>query len=258
MMNFREDNAKIAAVISIVAHGLLLVIFALYTLHLDFDIPELTEISFVSGPNFSAPQSAPIVPASTSAPVKVEAKPKPEPINLPIRKMLEKETPELKELTQKKQNPAQENLVLPQVSESEEPKDGVGTALSHAQADEKEMATPVENFTADQKLVPSPGVQSDAKGQAPYEIEGDAAARTVTSKVIPEYPENLQKEATIKIRFTVLPSGKVGEMLPIIKSDATLEKLTLDALRQWQFNPLPTTVPQRIETGIITFRYLLK
>ncbi|MFZ5515450.1 MAG: energy transducer TonB [Candidatus Zhuqueibacterota bacterium] len=258
MTEFREKNAWIAAVISLVAHGVLLLIFALYSLHLDIEIPDLTEISFVSGPDFSATQSAPIVPASRPTPVKEEVAPKPELVNLPLRKMLEKEAPELKDLSQKKQIPAQENLVLPPVAKSEELENAVGTALSNTHSDEKEIATSVESLAADQKLTPSPGTQSDAKGQAPYEIEGDAAARTVTAKMIPAYPENLQKEATIKIRFSVLPSGRVGEMLPIIKSDAALEKLTLDALRQWQFNPLPTTVPQRIETGIITFRYLLK
>jgi hypothetical protein len=47
-------------------------------------------------------------------------------------------------------------------------------------------------------------------------------------------------------------------MIPTIKSDATLEKITLDALRQWRFNPLPSFEQQRSEKGIITFRYLLK
>ncbi|MDZ7261640.1 MAG: energy transducer TonB [candidate division KSB1 bacterium] len=78
------------------------------------------------------------------------------------------------------------------------------------------------------------------------------------SKVIPEYPEGLQQEAVVKIRFTVLPNGLVGEMVPLLKGDATLEKLTLDAFRQWRFNPLPPDVPQNPEQGVITFRYLLR
>ena len=80
----------------------------------------------------------------------------------------------------------------------------------------------------------------------------------MVNRVIPQYPENLQKQATVKISFTVLPNGHVGEMIPVIKSDALLEKITLDAFRQWRFNALPADAPQRVERGMITFRYLLK
>jgi len=92
----------------------------------------------------------------------------------------------------------------------------------------------------------------------PYTIEGEAADRTVLKKVIPKYPENLQKEAVVKIRFTVLPDGRVGQMIPVQKDDPRLETITMEALRQWRFNPLSQSTEQRSVQGVITFRYELK
>ena len=61
-----------------------------------------------------------------------------------------------------------------------------------------------------------------------------------------------------------LEEGKVyaidilEEPLSALRARAKLEKITLDALRQWRFNPLPKNQSPRTETGVITFRYLLK
>ena len=94
--------------------------------------------------------------------------------------------------------------------------------------------------------------------QAPYTITGDAANRTVLNQKIPQYPPGLQKEAVVRIRFTVLPDGRLGQMIPVQKGDPQLEEITLKALRQWRFNPLSPTAEQKNVTGIITFRYELQ
>ena len=110
---------------------------------------------------------------------------------------------------------------------------------------------------ADDKILPTstPVKIADQGSLTPYNIEGQAANRVVTYKIIPKYPEGLQKQATVKISFTILANGQVGEMRPLIRADARLEKITLDAFRQWRFNPV---TGDRKETGVITFRYLLK
>lgn len=95
-------------------------------------------------------------------------------------------------------------------------------------------------------------------GGQPFAIEGDAAQRTILNQVIPEYPSGLQKEEVLKIRFTLLADGRIGLMIPMRKGDPTLEKITLDALRQWRFNALPASAEQKSVTGIITFRYELQ
>jgi len=258
MMVFKEKSSRIAVGVSILAHILLLLLFAIFKMNIQFDIPEFTEISFARGSNNAAATPRTNIPAQPPAPAKTEPEEKSELVKLPLRKMLDQEEPQLKTVDQQKQLPVEDKLAVPPVNKAEEREIYDSSVLSDATMGDKEVASPLESISPEQKLIPSATEFSNVAGQAPYEIEGEVARRSVTSKVIPEYPENLQKQAIIKIRFTVLPNGQVGEMLPLIKSDAQLEKVTLDALRQWRFNSLPSTEPQQIETGVITFRYLLK
>ena len=61
----------------------------------------------------------------------------------------------------------------------------------------------------------------------------------------------------MRIRFTIEADGRVGTAIPFIKGDADLEKVALDAFRQWRFNPLPKGSSQKASNGIITFRFIL-
>ncbi|HNW58878.1 MAG TPA: energy transducer TonB [bacterium] len=97
----------------------------------------------------------------------------------------------------------------------------------------------------------------EGSGQ-PFTIEGDAAQRLILKQVIPAYPEGLQQEAVIQFKFTVQPDGRLSGLIPMRKGDPTLEKITLTALRQWLFSPLPAQAVQRPVQGIITFRYQLE
>ena len=108
------------------------------------------------------------------------------------------------------------------------------------------------------KEVAIPGVGTAGETDLPFKIEGEASQRSILHKVIPQYPQGLQSEAVVKVQFSVLADGTVGKMVPVIKGNATLENITLDALRQWRFNPLPANTPQREVEGIITFRYILR
>jgi len=92
----------------------------------------------------------------------------------------------------------------------------------------------------------------------PFQIEGEAAERTVVRKVIPEHPGGLMKETVVKISFVVLPSGVVANAVPVRKSDARLERIALEAFRQWRFSPLPPAAEQRPQRGVVTFRFVLK
>jgi hypothetical protein len=255
MQLLKERTSRIAIIYSISLHLILLLLFLLIKLNFLPELPEFTEITFVSGENrlFAAP--APIEaaqPLSTTVEQQGETS---EIVKLPIRKMLENEKPQLKAADQSKQIPEENVQTIPEIDHSNNRKDLAESLLKTPSNDEKITANP---SSPDDKLLPSTSIATESSGQTPYQIEGQAASREVVHKVIPEYPENLQKQAAVKISFTVLPNGQVGEMLPVIKSDALLEKITLDALRQWQFSDLPADAPQRVERGVITFRYLLK
>ncbi len=82
--------------------------------------------------------------------------------------------------------------------------------------------------------------------------------REIYQKRLPEFPPGVQREATIRIQFTVLPNGLVGSTLLLQKGDTQLENLTLEAFKTWRFNPLPPSVPQTEQSGIITFHFKLK
>lgn len=81
---------------------------------------------------------------------------------------------------------------------------------------------------------------------------GGGGNRTVLNKVLPERPAFLNREVQLRIRFTVLPDGSVGEMRPVQKGDSELEKLSMGALRRWKFNRIAGSTEM---TGVITFSF---
>ena len=81
---------------------------------------------------------------------------------------------------------------------------------------------------------------------------GGGGNRIVLHKKIPKYPPGVNTGAKIRIMFTVNPDGTVMRMVPLQKGDPILEKAAMDALRQWRFNPLNSTIEMQ---GIITFTF---
>ncbi|MDD3051012.1 MAG: energy transducer TonB [Candidatus Cloacimonetes bacterium] len=111
--------------------------------------------------------------------------------------------------------------------------------------------------TSDDDLINSMYSSLNASGNldSPYILEGDITQRNTVSKKIPEYPEGLQKNVTIKIEFSVLPNGSVGNVMVIQKADTVLENISINALKQWRFNPIPG---DKIQTGTISFIFQLR
>lgn len=81
---------------------------------------------------------------------------------------------------------------------------------------------------------------------------GGGGNRIVLYKVLPKYPPGYNVSAQIKIKFTVSPEGVVISMLPLQKGDPILERVAMDALRQWRFNRLKDNKEMY---GIITFTF---
>ena len=115
-----------------------------------------------------------------------------------------------------------------------------------------------ENLRVGEKQIQTDALDLGKGVTMPFLIEGEAAERTVVQRVVPEYPGGLAREAVVKISFTVLPSGVVAKAVPVLKGDATLERIALEAFRQWRFNPLPPDAEQREQQGVITFRFVLR
>ncbi len=239
---------------AITVHAALLLVFALLNVGWRYDIPEWVEMEIVS----LNPQPARTAPSVAAPPKPKPVKaPKPERvIHLPKRRMLEEEPPRIPVERQYEAavEPEPQDVVRRDYAVQKRDIDVVRPEVgelgkSTAELDKLDLG-------GKQVQVPAPDL---GKGVAvPFLIEGEAADRTVIHRVLPQYPPGLVREATVKISFTVLPSGVIARAVPILKGDAELEKIALEAFRQWRFNPLPRDAEQRPQQGVITFRFVLK
>jgi protein TonB len=96
------------------------------------------------------------------------------------------------------------------------------------------------------------------------DIEGELAGRALKRQVNPAYPDWARKEgieAIVRFRLSVLPNGLLKEsdlQLEQTSGYRELDRIVYEALIQWEFNPLPSDLPQVDQTGIITFSFNLK
>ncbi|MCS6809248.1 MAG: TonB family protein, partial [Bacteroidota bacterium] len=81
---------------------------------------------------------------------------------------------------------------------------------------------------------------------------GSGGNRIILHKELPKYPEGITTSTQIKMRFTVLPNGSVGLIIPLQKGEPSLERAAIEALRRWQFNPIHDGKEM---TGLITFTF---
>ena len=96
------------------------------------------------------------------------------------------------------------------------------------------------------------------EGEEGFFITGEIKQRRILYKVIPQYPSGYNEEATVVVKLYVAPSGRIEKMELLQHGGDIFDRLTLNALRLWVFEPLPPDVPQEIQTGIITFIYKLR
>jgi len=123
--------------------------------------------------------------------------------------------------------------------------------LAASQIQEQPMTVTSEDYL--QHLASLIGSETDSPSA--YYLEGEILQRTIVNEVVPEYPPNLQKNATVTISFGVYPDGRVSDFIITKKDDPILEELSLNSLREWRFNPIPQDIVQR---GSITFVYQLE
>ena len=246
--------------ISLLVHIVLLLIFLIFQVSAKIDLPEFVEISFSRGNVLKSrhrPKPVAPRPQIQQAVTTVQETPQQkstvdENIHLPKRRMLEEEPPALNvRKTGKKITSAKTPDQLPQKQIQGAARDQF---IPTSRKSQKEIIEPGQ-LTQPGKLIPDAGKTGFAQS---FQIEGKAAERKILSKVLPAYPKGYGKEGTIKIRFIILPSGMVSEMIPVLKTDAVLEQNAMDALKKWRFNPVPRTATQEPVEGIITFRYKLK
>lgn len=154
-------------------------------------------------------------------------------------------TPEAEKIDPLKQTEKLQETIIPEsaAKESVERKEGVEIA--------GDVAGTGGTVNTDQ------GLGSDDEKSAPFQLEWEGNIdRDPQVQPLPNYTVDV--EAVITVRFQVKPDGSVGQMIPLKKMNPDLEKEVLRTLRSWRFSALPGGVPQTVQWGTITFRFVLE
>tara|TARA_R100001143_G_scaffold63607_1_gene73995 strand:+ start:45030 stop:45860 length:831 start_codon:yes stop_codon:yes gene_type:complete len=100
------------------------------------------------------------------------------------------------------------------------------------------------------------GVGNSPDRAAPYDLQWEGELNR--SPMVQPLPTNqTNEEAVITIRFEVNPDGSLGRVMPMRKMNPELEREVMRTLRSWRFSRLPSGVPQEVQWGTITFRFVL-
>jgi TonB family protein len=96
------------------------------------------------------------------------------------------------------------------------------------------------------------GIKKDSTG-----IKGPAGKRKILYK--PEIPEvKIDREGEVELEFWVLPDGSVGRVFSLLRGDAELERIAINYIKQWRFNPLDEGGPTIEQWGTITVKFRLQ
>ena len=96
------------------------------------------------------------------------------------------------------------------------------------------------------------------------EIAGALSNRNVLQTALPAFPDWLKSkgimEVSVAIRFVVSADGRVTGQMRVVRTSGygALDKLAMEYLREWVFAPLKSTVEQKNQWGVITFRFILE
>lgn len=90
------------------------------------------------------------------------------------------------------------------------------------------------------------------------QIEGPVRGRRVVYQPSPPKVDNIENEVELRFKFWVLPDGTIGEVVPLKRGDSRLERIAIDYLKRWQFQPLASGVPQQQAWGTIPIKFTLQ
>ena len=265
MKHLLEDEKVISISATVIIHVLLILLFLWITVDFNPEISEFVEVAFSAGFEGSVAAATPETP-STTQPREASSETPPAvrqtPVELPQRR--ESQLPEQEILETVAPEPektfqpgTQERLISPTALPEMPP---APTTTAPAPVTKQEKPLPRGLFKKSETSRPLSGGEKVTREVARnFEInwEGEIQ-REIYQMHLPEFPPDVQREAIIKIKFTVLPDGTIGSAILMQKGDTRLENLTLEAFKTWRFNALPPSVAQVPQTGIITFRFKLK
>lgn len=106
-----------------------------------------------------------------------------------------------------------------------------------------------------------PGLVGIAEGNP--DIQGPIAQRGIRYSYVPPYPELAKKtgaEGDVKIQIVVSPAGFVRYNVKILQTSGYREfdEIVIESIKKWKFEPLPGTVTQLDQQGVIAFKFKIK
>jgi hypothetical protein len=220
--------------ISLFVHLLLLLLFILMKFTIEYPPKEYVELSFgVSGEIGSSG-------AIGSQIQEVQELAKPEEKNETVDKSTEVKEVELP----KAKNTSEENIIKP----ADKVKEKSEAAKTETKEDTKSDVT-----------TEGQGNKAEGEGSFGFEFEeGGFGKRRLLSQGVLVYPEGVHKEIDIKLRFSILPDGTVGSVIPLTKADVRLENAAINALRQCRFEPLSSNQKQSEQTAAVVVHFELQ
>ena len=229
-----QNITKLSYSASIVFHLILLALFLIINLSFEYLPKEYVELSFgISGEQGSSG-------AIGDQLNKTEEMAKPE-----QETVTENKTKEVKEVElPKAKNTETENVIVPAIKDIEVKKET------------KKENTKLENSNTSNT---GQGNLSKGEGSFGFDIQwGGSGTRKIYSYSLPSYPEGVNKEIDIKLKFTIKPDGTVGSIFLLSKADTRLENAAINSLWQWRFEPLSPNTQQIDQSAVIVFPYRLQ
>ena len=230
----QEKSKQISYFLSLLFHIIMVVVLLFINLSFDYSPSEYIELSF--GVSTEMGSSG----AQGNKIEKIDEVAKPE-----IKSQTEFKSKEVKEVELPlAKNTEDENVVVPADKEKEIAEEST------------EEITELNNSNI---TTSGQGNESLGDGSFGFDIDwGGKGTRKIYSFVLPNYPDGVKKEVNIKLKFTILPDGTVGTIIPKIKADTRLENAAINSLRQWRFEALSSNQKQGEQTAIIVFPYRLQ
>ncbi|MDX1700167.1 MAG: energy transducer TonB [Melioribacteraceae bacterium] len=169
---------------------------------------------------------------------------------------IQKKQPEVQEVKKEK---VVKKVELPKQENSDE-QNNVVVAADKEESKEETKPEKVEPIVKnDEEAGKGKEETGEGEGNFGFEIDfGGKGMRKIYSYSLPEYPKGVSKEIDVKLKFSILPDGTVGKILPLIKADTRLELAAINSLRQWRFEPLPQNQKVAEQYAVIIFPFRLK
>lgn len=219
--------------ISLIVHIIIFILLLLIKFSMDYPPRDYVELSFGKS---NLPGSSGAIGTQIN---KVEENAKAE-TNETIDKSKEVKEVELP----KAKNASEENVIKPADKQKEET---------------KTVKTETKENTNSKVTTVGQGNKAEGEGSFGFDIDwGGQGTRRIYSYILPDYPEGVNKEIDIRLRFSILPDGTVGNILPLTKADTRLENAAINSLRQWRFEALAPGQKQTEQAAVIVFPYRLQ